>query len=305
MRPNYLSGIYGGISTTQWQAIQSISGVSVAAPIAMIGYTSAFAYQDVDLTSAVNKAGGDQLFRVTPTWVTDAGLTHIPDDPQYVYVTRDKLLAPLNVGGDPRFTQYPGGITVPTPETCRLPVLQIRPDGTRNQICRQPSAGLDAVPFQTERSTVMVARLLPDGEFQIPEEFDVTTSKTLVTSISWTVMLLTAAIDPASEAELVGLDKAVVSGHYLTDGDADKPQQPANAVGPTVPIMSASHIAVDDQVSIGVEAMGAGGAPDVSGATADIANRLRPIAGTKTGVAVHTGPNIPLITRDNSGWASR
>src|SRR5580698_4580653 len=38
VQPNFLSGIYGGISTSQWQQIAAIRGVSVAAPIAMVGY---------------------------------------------------------------------------------------------------------------------------------------------------------------------------------------------------------------------------------------------------------------------------
>src|ERR1700678_2726157 len=39
VQPNFLSGIYGGISLAQYHAISGILGVSVAAPIAMIGYT--------------------------------------------------------------------------------------------------------------------------------------------------------------------------------------------------------------------------------------------------------------------------
>ena len=37
VQPNFLSGIYGGISTDQWRAVQRIQGVDVAAPIAMVG----------------------------------------------------------------------------------------------------------------------------------------------------------------------------------------------------------------------------------------------------------------------------
>jgi hypothetical protein len=49
--PNYLSGLYGGISIEDWQKIKGIEGVSVAAPISMIGYaTYSTKFQDVFLT---------------------------------------------------------------------------------------------------------------------------------------------------------------------------------------------------------------------------------------------------------------
>ncbi len=39
VQPNFLSGIYGGITMAQYRQIQRITGVQVAAPIAMVGYT--------------------------------------------------------------------------------------------------------------------------------------------------------------------------------------------------------------------------------------------------------------------------
>lgn len=38
VQPNFLSGIYGGITIAQYHEIQRIPGVQVAAPIAMVGY---------------------------------------------------------------------------------------------------------------------------------------------------------------------------------------------------------------------------------------------------------------------------
>ena len=37
VQPDFLSGIYGGITMAQYHQIQQISGVQVAAPIAMVG----------------------------------------------------------------------------------------------------------------------------------------------------------------------------------------------------------------------------------------------------------------------------
>ncbi|MBD8007328.1 hypothetical protein [Bacillus norwichensis] len=38
--PNFLSGLSGGISIEEWEKIKAIEGVSVAAPISMVGYAS-------------------------------------------------------------------------------------------------------------------------------------------------------------------------------------------------------------------------------------------------------------------------
>src|ERR1700683_1671284 len=38
VQPDFLSGIYGGITMAQYHRIQQIPGVQVAAPIAMVGY---------------------------------------------------------------------------------------------------------------------------------------------------------------------------------------------------------------------------------------------------------------------------
>ena len=39
VQPNFLSGIYGGISLRQYHDIRQLPGVAVAAPIAMVGYS--------------------------------------------------------------------------------------------------------------------------------------------------------------------------------------------------------------------------------------------------------------------------
>src|SRR5262245_44432887 len=38
VRPNYLSGQFGGITLDQWERVKQINGVDIAAPIAMLGY---------------------------------------------------------------------------------------------------------------------------------------------------------------------------------------------------------------------------------------------------------------------------
>ena len=53
VRPNYLSGIYGGITTGQYERVKAIAGVDVAAPIAMLGYSTSYVPVSIDRTDAV------------------------------------------------------------------------------------------------------------------------------------------------------------------------------------------------------------------------------------------------------------
>jgi hypothetical protein len=39
VQPNFLSGIYGGITMADYHQIQDLPGVQVAAPVAMVGYS--------------------------------------------------------------------------------------------------------------------------------------------------------------------------------------------------------------------------------------------------------------------------
>src|SRR5262249_39713581 len=49
VRPNYLSGMFGGISLRQLDQVRAVSHVEVAAPIAMLGYLMVRTEQAVDL----------------------------------------------------------------------------------------------------------------------------------------------------------------------------------------------------------------------------------------------------------------
>jgi hypothetical protein len=50
LEPNYLSGLGGGISVEQYEAIKEIPGVEIAAPIALIGYADyAVYFGDVEI----------------------------------------------------------------------------------------------------------------------------------------------------------------------------------------------------------------------------------------------------------------
>jgi putative ABC transport system permease protein len=118
VRPNFLSGQFGGITMDQYERVRKVSGVDVAAPIAMIGYVTAFGFVDVDVTEAVDRTLVRQLVRVNPTWSAARGLTVLDNDaPQYVYVTQRPVVWPI-VGDTPT---CPANYAAPTPGSLNDP----------------------------------------------------------------------------------------------------------------------------------------------------------------------------------------
>src|SRR5215472_8615739 len=92
VQPNFLSGIYGGISLAQYRAIKNIPGVAVAAPIAMVGYTLDLAGVPIRLpTAAARYPGTRSLYRASTIWISESGATRISQPPSYAYLTRNPL----------------------------------------------------------------------------------------------------------------------------------------------------------------------------------------------------------------------
>jgi hypothetical protein len=83
VRPNFLTGLTGGITTDQLQAIRRLPGVEIAAPLAPTGYVEWPAAIDEKL-----KAPGDaqdvQVLRITATVTGDAGLSRYPVDRRFL-----------------------------------------------------------------------------------------------------------------------------------------------------------------------------------------------------------------------------
>ena len=86
VRDNYLAGTFGGISVAQWQKILGLPGVSVAAPIANIGYVILQATLSIPIGSLIG-AAPEQLFRINLTWKAANGLSSYPGGNDYVYYT--------------------------------------------------------------------------------------------------------------------------------------------------------------------------------------------------------------------------
>jgi putative ABC transport system permease protein len=101
VQPDFLSGLYGGITMAQYRQIQQVPGVQVAAPIAMAGYAELNASRFVPVPKGALAGSGRQLFRISTTDVNDNGASRVTQPPQYLYVTPLRLRGSANVGGQP------------------------------------------------------------------------------------------------------------------------------------------------------------------------------------------------------------
>ena len=100
VQPNFLSGIYGGITMAQYHQIAQIPGVQVAAPIAMVGYALLTSQLAFSLPAADLSRPGRQIYRVTTTWISQGGASRVTPPPSWVYVT------PHRLGIDNQITGY-------------------------------------------------------------------------------------------------------------------------------------------------------------------------------------------------------
>ena len=67
--------------------------------------------------------------------------------------------------------------------------------------------------------------------------------------VDWSIPVLIAAIDPDAEAELDGLNKALVSGSYLKENEGDS--------GPTFPVLASSDSGMDEYAQTTVQELAA------------------------------------------------
>jgi hypothetical protein len=97
VQDNFLSGIYGGITLRQYRNIAALPGVAVAAPVANLGYITALGFIKVSVARYLTSAPF-QAFRVTQVYSVGDGQHVFADSPQYVYLTRDRMLTANSSG---------------------------------------------------------------------------------------------------------------------------------------------------------------------------------------------------------------
>jgi putative ABC transport system permease protein len=233
VQPDFLSGIYGGITTSQWQQIEKISGVQVAAPIAMVGYAQLDAEEFEPVPAADLKGSGRQLYRISTTWISDGGASRIPQPPAYLYVTPRALKLSSNGTGKT--------VTDGTAPGC--PVTPVF-----------PSPGANPFSLAAQSYTRCWSRVNQYDQPPVPGS-----PNTAGYYVTWTVPVLIAAIDPDAEAKLDGLNQALVSGRYLEEN------QGVN--GPAVPVLASSASGMNEYAQTTLQQLAAPSAmPDMDDA---------------------------------------
>lgn len=255
IRPSFLSDHFGGISLDQVATIRGVHGVEVAAPIAMIGISFAPATLFLDLSSVV-PLDSRSVYRITRTRITDGGTTRITTAPQYHYFTPNEIA----ISDDPARQQDPFVEIVA---------------GREVPICAGTGDDFDALS-ELKGTALQLACSSQTRDYGKKVDHPGTASST------WALPFLLAAVDPAAEAALVGLDRAVDSGEYLTGPTTTLPVDEEGAepvIG--VPVLYSSQPAVDATDQLVVERLPA----DLAGAVpnsvaADLAPRLAAAPGT-------------------------
>jgi hypothetical protein len=245
VRPNFLSGVYGGITVRDWQRILRMRGVAVAAPVANVGYVLPLKNVPISITRLVDKAPY-QLYRIHPTWVANDGLSRYPAPDLYVYYTPKHLVtatrggAFVESGPGAKPLQSCGGFRVGVPSQ---PDSPFPPLSSESYLTCFPAA-FEALGFGTPISV----NGFPSPPFPRDRSY-------VGTSISAYFPIYITAIDPVQEAKLLGLDKAIVRGRYLRANEGLIPYTPvgSHTKGNLVPVLASSRTSIDERLDLRVE----------------------------------------------------
>ncbi|HEY6468965.1 MAG TPA: FtsX-like permease family protein [Candidatus Dormibacteraeota bacterium] len=243
VRPGAISGISGGITLSEWQKVLHTPGVSVAAPIAVVGYALPQSEFPIDLTPYLG-AAQRALFRVNVERITDDGLTRQADSPLYVYVTRNPMV--------PRPEQFdPSDLAHSAPE-------EILPSGEDQPICAESLSTQGPFDALNRGGDVALGDVecwsLKDGlEDQTQPNFEPFPAGHFGALVPLYLPFVIAAIDPSQQSMLDGLNSAVVAGRYLSADD--QPSHPFSAFPdfPAVPVVASSQPYADESVVATVE----------------------------------------------------
>jgi putative ABC transport system permease protein len=260
-RPNDLAELSGGITLAQYDTIRALPGVQVAAPMTMVGYVPLTVIIPVAVPASA-LTSTPALFTVTARQRSDAGLSSVTEqNVGSTYVTTSPLaLSTVDAGpeGGEVEAAPDGGLTLVCPSASPTPLPQVfSVDAQRRTTCWSTSTGADPADWSGR----------PPATISVP--------------FAWTFLLPLVAVDPAAEAALLRLNRAVTQGSYL-------PTNGVTSSGP-VPVIMASSIDDDAQDSLTLSRLPISAAIHyASGLTADQINALldatngQPIGGTDT-----------------------
>jgi hypothetical protein len=234
VRNNFLSGLDSGISLDQYEEVRDIPGIEVAAPIAVLGYQSEPVSVEVPVSAFVDQSQEQQVLRLRTNLVTDRGLSTIPGQVRYAYVTPN----PLTDAERP--SAYHPDLTVLQP-------YEHLATGERRAVCPEPP--YTATSF--ERDDAHFACFSPnDQRTALAPGLPEPSAGGYVVRLGWPLAYVVAAIDPEQEARLAGLDEAVVEGRYLraSDGPVETPKPSIE-----LPVLAANELVLDERLDVTVE----------------------------------------------------
>ncbi len=267
VRDNYLSGIFGGITLRQWHEVLAVPGVQLAAPIEMIGYILPFQRVVVPLNRYLTHQPF-QLFRIRVEKVANGGVSRYPEPDVYVYYTRAHRF--VLVDGAPA-EQIPGR-TSPA-QVCNA-YNSARP--------LEPSSPFDRLSGSYIQCFSARSPELAGQNFSPPPQGIIGTT----TDAYFPILL--AAIDPVQEDLLVRLDRTIVRGRALREGEGAVlfPPTPHNDVGVrNAPVIASTKTFVGETFRAVVEHLRVPSGVDVPAALGSGGARrfLRRLSGTVVG----------------------
>src|SRR5262249_44167317 len=128
----------------QYHEIASLPGVSVAAPIAMVGYALMGASVAFTIPAADYRGPGRQLYRYQTTWVSDHGTSRVTEPPSFTYVTPGQLQSNPVTGGTDELVPGHGAVTA-CPNSDGSPTAS--PFGAANQSFTECWSKVDGLPL--------------------------------------------------------------------------------------------------------------------------------------------------------------
>lgn len=253
-----LSDLQGGISEKQWQRILKVPGVQAAAPVAVVGYLPSTVHLPVDVSKFVRPGGQAQLWRLKPELISERGLTTVPAESSYLYVTPQRLDHPKGgQAGSGRGAELSGQIDL------------VGADGERRQVC-SVATGNDP---KTNRAEGLVPTCGSTHSRNNVNQPGAASPKATGTGIdppagigyvTWRFPYLVAAVDPVQEARLVGLDKAVLEGSYFAPDQKTAVVERDGSRFADIPVLLADRSPVEEKLRVEVEELSPEAAEHIS-----------------------------------------
>ncbi|MGH3599830.1 MAG: FtsX-like permease family protein [Pseudonocardiaceae bacterium] len=301
----FLSGLFGGITMRQYRQIQSLPGVSLAAPVANVGYFMMSDTLFVPFPRSVTRTAHEVL-RVNTSWNVHNGLEHVPGIPFYLYYTDGRLTFATedyqhgveSVPGAPRPVDVCEGFAggqlasqtgLANPGTTSHQAINL------NATVKHPFRALDQTGnFGCSARHMMFSagnQGILNGGGQAPYQGPVRFGAV----VRFETPVLVAGIDPAAENRLVGLQAAMVFGRYLHEGQGLS--APRNLGGYAwnreYPVIASDRTYFDERADITVQRLRLPAWPRLAGLLAS--NRA-------FGVLIHA--RGPVIGRAGAGATS-